>query len=115
MGFIKVEELPELRIADGVTGRAVTAQTVTVFHAKLAEGALLPEHSHHHEQILNVLEGTLELTVDGSTHILVPGNVMIIPPNAKHSGRVINACRVIDVFHPVREDFRGTSFGGYSE
>ncbi|UCD16463.1 MAG: cupin domain-containing protein [Candidatus Zixiibacteriota bacterium] len=115
MALVKLEELPELQIAEGILGRAVTAGSVTVFYAQLAGGALLPEHSHHNEQVVNVIEGELELTVDGATFNLVPGKVMVLPPNAVHSGRAVSDCRVLDVFHPVREDFRGGSFGGYTE
>ena len=115
MGLVKLDELPELQISEGILGRAVTAGSVTVFYAHLAAGALLPEHSHHNEQVVNVVEGELELTVDGTTYNLVPGKVMVLPPNTVHSGRALSDCRVLDVFHPVREDFRGTSFGGYTE
>ena len=115
MGLVKLNELPELEIADGIKAHAVTANTVTVLHVKIMEGALLPEHSHHNEQVVNVIDGELEITVDGTNHSLVPGKVLILPPNVPHSGRAITNCRVIDVFHPVREDFRGTSFGGYPD
>ena len=113
MGFIKLDQLPELQIAQGIHGRAVTADCVTVLHAKLEAGVLLPEHAHHNEQVVNVIEGELELTVDGETYSLVPGTSMILEPNVPHSARAVTDCRVIDVFHPVRKDFAGTSFGGY--
>jgi len=115
MGLVKLEELPELKIADGIVGRAVNTETVTVFHVQLTKGAILPEHAHHHEQVVNVIEGELELIVEGALHRLVPGKVMVLPPNIVHSGRVISNCRVIDVFHPVRQDFRGSKFGGYNK
>jgi hypothetical protein len=40
---------------------------------------------------------------------------MVLAPNVVHSGKAVTDCRVVDVFHPVREDFRGTSFEGYSK
>lgn len=113
MGLVNLSELPELQIAEGLLARAVTADTVTVLHVKISAGALLPEHAHHNEQVVNVIEGELELTVEGTTHSLVPGRVMVLPPNVAHSGRAVTDCRVVDVFHPVRQDFAGSSFGGY--
>ena len=113
MGFVNVNDLPELEIAKGIKARAVTAECVTVLHVTIDEGALLPEHSHYHEQVVNVVEGELELTVKGETHRLTPGKVMVLEPNVAHSGRCISKCRVVDVFHPVRQDFAGSSFGGY--
>ena len=113
MGLVKLEELPELQIARGIRARAVTADTITVAHVRLDAGAPLPEHAHHNEQVVNVIEGVLELVMNGETHILERGKVLVIPPNAVHSGRAVKDCYVVDVFHPVREDWRGTSFAGY--
>ena len=115
MGLVKLEELPELQIAEGVLARVVTAESMSVMHVRISAGAPVPEHSHHHEQVVNVIEGELELTVDGVKHSLVPGRVMVLEPNVVHSGRAVTDCRVVDVFQPVREDFRGTSFAGYPQ
>ena len=115
MGLVELDRLPELRLAEGAHARIVTGQFMTVAHVHLAAGTEIPEHAHVHEQVVNVVEGQLELTVDGTPHSLVPGKVMVLPPNVPHSGRAITDCRVIDVFHPVRDDFRGASFGGYED
>ena len=39
-------------------------------------------------------------------HRLREGDTFFIPPNVPHSGRSITNCRIIDVFCPVREDYR---------
>jgi quercetin dioxygenase-like cupin family protein len=113
MGFVELKDLPELEIAKGIKANAVTTDTITVLHVIIEEGALLPEHSHYNEQVVNVIEGELELNVDGKNYNLKPGNVMVLEPNVIHSGRCVKACKVIDVFHPARKDFAGSSFGGY--
>ena len=66
----------------------------------------LPEHSHPHEQTVNVLEGTIELVVDGESYVLGPGDVLHIPGGVPHSAVAHTACRVLDVFSPVREEYR---------
>ena len=113
MGFVELKDLPELEIANGIRAYAVTADTVTVLHVRIEEGALLPEHSHYNEQVINVIEGELELTIAGKNYNLMPGNVMVLEPNVVHSGRAVKACKVVDIFHPVRKDFAGSNFGGY--
>ena len=113
MGFVTIKDLPELEITKGIRAHAVTTDTISVLHVTLDDGAILPEHSHYHEQVVNVIDGELELTVSGETYILKPGNVMVLEPNIIHSGRALTACKVIDIFHPVRKDFAGSSFGGY--
>jgi quercetin dioxygenase-like cupin family protein len=86
MGFVKIKDLPELEIAKGIKARAVTTDTISVIHVILEDGAVLPEHSHYNEQVVNVIEGELELTVSGENYILKPGNVMVLEPNVIHSG-----------------------------
>ena len=53
-----------------------------------------------------MLEGELELIVEGTVQRLKPGTVFVIPPNARHSGGGITACRVLDAFAPARDDYR---------
>ncbi len=66
----------------------------------------LPEHSHPHEQIVNLLEGKLEMTVGGETHTLEAGDVLVIPSNVPHSCIAHEPTRVLDIFSPVREEYR---------
>jgi quercetin dioxygenase-like cupin family protein len=63
-------------------------------------------HQHPHEQVSYVLEGEFELTVNGVPHRLVPGQVFVIPSNMPHAGLAITDCFILDVFTPVREDYR---------
>jgi quercetin dioxygenase-like cupin family protein len=56
--------------------------------------------------VTNVIEGVFDLTIERETVRLESGSVVIIPPNAVHHGRSVTKCRIIDVFHPVREDYR---------
>ncbi len=104
MALIELKKLPDLELAEGIYAHAVNTGTMTVLHVTIKKDAVLPEHSHLHEQIVNVVEGELELTVAGEKFHLVPGRVMVLPPHIVHSGKGLTECRVIDVFHPVRED-----------
>ena len=93
-------------IFPGLRARIVHSARTSQSWVEIDEGATFPEHHHPHEQVVNVLEGTLELNVNGQVSRLEPGDVFIIPPNVPHSGRAVTACRVLDVFAPVREDYR---------
>jgi quercetin dioxygenase-like cupin family protein len=66
----------------------------------------LPSHAHPHEQLTTVLSGELELTVGGEVRVLRAGMVAFIPGGVPHSARALTACEVMDVFHPVRDDYR---------
>lgn len=113
MSRIRLTEIPELTLAPGINARIVSADTMTVAHVRLAAGATLPEHHHEHEQVVNVIDGELELIVAGRSHILMRGEIYILASNVPHAANARTYCYVIDVFHPVREDFRVASFSGY--
>lgn len=106
MPLICLDLLPVREIFPGFQARLVHTGMVSHSWVDVDAGARFPEHHHPHEQIVNVLEGELELVVSGEVHRLVPGLVFVIPPGAPHSGRAITACRVLDAFAPVRDDYR---------
>lgn len=113
MTAINLSDLKTLNLAPGINARIVTGDTMTVAHVRLDAGARLPEHRHVHEQVVNVIEGELELVVAGTPHILTAGQVYVLASNVPHAANANADCYVIDVFHPVREDFRQAGFSGY--
>ena len=106
MQYLHLDEIEEKNLVSGFKVRFVHSEYMTLSYWNIEAGAQLPEHSHPHEQVTNVLEGEFELTVDNQSKILGPGSVVIIPPHAVHSGKCVTRSRVIDVFYPIREDYR---------
>lgn len=103
------ENVEEKTVIPGYHGRFVHSKNMTFALWRVDAGSPVPEHSHPHEQMTEVLEGELEFTIDGKTQIMKAGSIAIIPPHAVHSGRAITNCRLFDVFYPLREDYLGTS------
>jgi quercetin dioxygenase-like cupin family protein len=106
MNVVNLNEQPGREAFPGGKGRFAHSEHMTSSHWTLRAGAQLPGHAHPHEQISNIISGDFEFTVGGETKRLGPGMVLIIPPNARHSGRAISECYIVDVFYPVREDYR---------
>jgi quercetin dioxygenase-like cupin family protein len=106
MQYLHLDEIEEKELVSGFKVRFVHSENMTFSYWSIEAGAQLPEHSHPHEQVTNVLEGEFELTVDNETKRFGSGSVVIIPPHAVHSGKSITRSRVIDVFYPIREDYR---------
>jgi quercetin dioxygenase-like cupin family protein len=72
-----------------VTGREVV-QTIV----ELEPGTTAPRHSHPGEEIIFVLEGTWEYTVEGQPPVtLKAGGVLFIPAGAIHSARNVGIDR----------------------
>ena len=66
----------------------------------------MPEHRHINEQITYIIEGQLDMTIGGKFCPLTAGMYYVIPSNVPHSAFAKTHCKVIDVFHPVREDYK---------
>ena len=93
-------------IMPGFRGHFVHSEHTTHVFWDAMEGASVPDHSHPHEQIVNMLEGTLELVVDGMKFVLNAGDVLVIEGGRVHGGVALTACKILDVFSPVREEYR---------
>ena len=104
--FYQLDDIESTQVIPGFRAKFVHSERMTFVFWDVEAGAELPEHSHEHEQVCNVLEGEFSLTIDGQTQRLRPGQVAVIPSLAVHSGRAETDCRVLDVFQPVREDYR---------
>ena len=106
MPLVDLKNIEEKEIKPGLKVRFVHSDNMTLAYWRFEPGVELPLHSHPHEQVVNVIEGELILTLDGAPLNLTPGKVVVIPPDVPHSGKAVNACRVIDAFYPVREDYK---------
>ena len=93
-------------LAPGYRAHLIHTERTTHSYVDIDPHMPLPEHSHPHEQIVNVLEGTLELVVDGTSHTLEAGDVFVIRGNTPHWCVAHTPCKVLDVFSPVREEYR---------
>ncbi len=103
---MKVSDLKPRELIPGTSVRFVHGDRMTVAYWHFEPGIALPVHSHPHEQITNIVSGEFELTVDGEPIRLHGGDYLVIAPDAIHSGRSITGCDIVDVFCPVREDYR---------
>ncbi|WP_420604240.1 cupin domain-containing protein [Flagellimonas sp.] len=103
---MNLKEIPSKEIMPGYQGKMVHGKTMTWAFWDVKKDAEVPEHHHVHEQIMHVLDGTFEFTVGGKTAIHHSGDVVVIPSNVPHSGKALTACRLMDVFSPVREEYK---------
>lgn len=104
--FLHTETTEAREVFLGWSGKIIHGERLTVVHYRAVAGSPFPAHSHPHEQISNLLEGEMELTIGDETCHCKAGDVAVIPPNIIHFGHAITDCYVIDVFNPVREDYR---------
>ena len=106
MPFIELKNIDEKEIVPGYKARFVHSENMTTAFWNIKKGYSLPEHSHIHEQISCLIEGDFELCLDGETQLMNSEKMAVIPANAVHSGKAISDCKIIDIFNPVREDYK---------
>jgi len=97
---VEVEELNPLLGRHFVVG-----QNVMLARVLLKKGCVVPEHSHHNEQITYILAGALKFGIDGKEIIVNAGEVLTIPPNMPHSAEALADTVDLDIFNPPRADW----------
>jgi quercetin dioxygenase-like cupin family protein len=86
--------------------QVIHGDTITVARVYLRKGCLVPEHSHHNEQISMMDEGALKFIIGGQEKVVRAGEVLRIPAHVPHSAEALEDCVGTDIFAPVREDWR---------
>lgn len=102
MPIVDIRSLPEIERLPGWHGRFFHSEQMTVAHYDFDQGSSIHQHFHPQEEIYHVLEGELELTIDGHVSIARPGLAAIVPANAPHSVRALTSGRVLIVDAPRR-------------
>src|SRR5436305_2592335 len=94
------EPLPGVRFKTLVHGAKTLA---TEF--RLRKDAVVPRHSHPHEQTGYLVRGALRFTIGSSTFDAGPGDSWCIPGGVEHEVTVLADAVVLEVFSPVREGY----------
>jgi quercetin dioxygenase-like cupin family protein len=105
MPFIDTNSLRVIERLPGWHGRYFHSANLTFAHYDFVGGASIHEHFHPQEEVYEVIDGELEVTIDGETQIARAGLVAIVPANARHSVRALSDGRAIIVDYPSRREF----------
>jgi quercetin dioxygenase-like cupin family protein len=85
--------------------QVIHTDNMTVARMYLGKGCLVPEHSHHNEQISMIEQGSARFVIAGVERVLKAGELMRIPPNVPHYVEALEDCVALDLFSPRREDW----------
>jgi quercetin dioxygenase-like cupin family protein len=105
MPFVDISSLKVIERLPGWYGRYFHSPNMTFAHYDFKRGASIHEHFHAQEEVYEVVEGELEVTIDGAAEIARPGVVAIVPSNARHSVEALTDGRAIIVDYPARREF----------
>jgi quercetin dioxygenase-like cupin family protein len=101
---VELEELKPL-----LQRQMIVGQNIMVARVLLQKGAIVPEHSHHNEQVTYVLEGALKFWIDGREIVVRAGEVLTIPSHMPHQAEALEDTVDLDIFNPPRADWLNKS------
>jgi quercetin dioxygenase-like cupin family protein len=104
MSLVDTRQLPIISRLPGWRARIFHSASMTFAHYEFDAGSSIHEHHHPQEEVWNVIEGELEVTIDGVAVVAGPGCVAIVPAEARHSVRALSDGRAIIVDYPLRDD-----------
>ena len=102
----KIKDIRPKELMPGITGYYAHGENMTFGLVELKAGASVPMHHHIHEQTTYIVEGQLDVVIGGEPCSLTAGMYHVIPSNIPHSAIAKVDCKAIDVFSPVREDYK---------
>jgi unsaturated pyranuronate lyase len=83
----------------------VVGQQIMLARVLLKKGCIVPEHSHHNEQLTYIVEGALKFWIDGKEIVVNAGETLCIPANMPHKAEALEDTIDLDVFAPPRADW----------
>ena len=96
-----------IQVAPGILRRVVVeGERMMICEFILDRGAVIPLHSHPHEQVGYVASGKIRVTMRGQETEVGPGEGYSAPANVEHGAVALEASCVIDTFCPPREEYR---------
>ncbi|MFZ5942853.1 MAG: cupin domain-containing protein [Bacillota bacterium] len=105
--FVKKGQGNYIPMIEGVKRRTLACGEKTLMiEVELAQGSNIPGHSHLHEQTGYLVYGKMIFNIDGQETEVNPGDSWAIPGNAVHSVKVLEDSFAVEVFSPVREDYK---------
>jgi quercetin dioxygenase-like cupin family protein len=94
-----ITRLPEADISiKGIKAYVLQGQKHQLVFFEMEFSTKVPEHSHDYDQWGMMIEGKMELTIEGETRICEKGDEYVIPAHAKHYARFLSKSRVMDFF-----------------
>jgi quercetin dioxygenase-like cupin family protein len=105
--FIDTTRLGVKEPREGWRGRFFHSRNMTFAYYTVEAGAWIHQHSHPNDEVWNVVEGELEITIAGEVRVVGPGGAAVVPPDTVHSVKALTAARAIVVDHPRRDSIGG--------
>jgi quercetin dioxygenase-like cupin family protein len=103
---IRYSDVPAIELTSNIKAHIISGGEITLSFASAEPNAVLPSHRHENEQMLIVMDGAIDLVIEGKQYQVEKGDVIVLPSNTEHGAYFTDkGARVLDVFSPPRQDF----------
>ena len=106
MAFIENGAMRTGEPLPGWRGRFFRSDSMSFAQYEVDRDSSIHEHHHPNEEVWIIVEGQLEVTVDGETRIVNAGDVAVVPGDVPHSVVALTDARAVVANHPIRTAFR---------
>jgi len=105
MQYIPWQTVPLEDLNPLLQRQMVWGQEIMLARVLLKKGCIVPEHSHHNEQLTYIVKGALKFWIDGKVIVVNAGETLCIPSNMPHKAEALEDTEDLDVFAPPRADW----------
>jgi quercetin dioxygenase-like cupin family protein len=106
MNLYRWSEIEREELNPLLARQVIHGDSITVARLYLKQGAVVPRHSHRNEQITVLQSGRLRFEFDDREVMVRAGESLQIPSDAAHRVIAEEDSEAIDLFAPVREDWK---------
>jgi quercetin dioxygenase-like cupin family protein len=107
MSFVKLQNAETFTPEPGMKRQVLAHSSQLMLVRHLFEpGWVGARHSHPHHQLVYVVSGAIRVDVGGKTFDVLAGDSFVVDGDVEHQASALEASEVLDVFTPVREDYR---------
>lgn len=107
MPLIDHDSVTPVEMFPGVARRTITdGERLMLIEGTMDEGAVVPMHTHPHEQTGYLVSGRFLFNLGDEKRELGPGDCWLVPSNVPHKVTALAPSVFVDVFSPPREEYR---------
>jgi unsaturated pyranuronate lyase len=105
--ILKSKDAKPVNMLPGLTRKTLAqSQAMMICEFKFDAQVTIPIHTHPHDQVGYLVEGHVEMTIDGKKFDLVKGDSYSAPSNVPHGVFTLEPSIIVDTFSPPREDYQ---------
>lgn len=107
MAIVYHRSIEPVEMLPGVYRRTMTdGDKMMLCEVRMNEGAIVPMHTHPHEQTGYLVSGRARFQIADQALDLAAGDTWMVPGGVPHEATALEDAIFIDVFSPPREEYR---------